>query len=88
MNTNTPIAVTATFHPTGRGAAWRDPQSVAVQHDPARAGVWATVEGKRRLFCLARGVDLYAGPAERRWELRAEALSALRALFTPSLQQG
>ena len=88
MNTNTPIAVTATFHPTGRGAAWRDPQSVAVQHDPARAGVWVTVEGKRRLFCLARGVDLYAGPAERRWELRAEALSALRALFTPSLQQG
>jgi hypothetical protein len=64
VDTNTPIAVTATFYPTGRGAAWRDPQRVEVQHDPARAGVWATVEGKRRLFCLARGVDLYASPAE------------------------
>ncbi len=77
-----PVAILATIHPAGRNAGWRDAQRVEVNHDPARGGVWATVENRRRLFCLATGIELSAPQAhERRWELREPARVELRRLF-------
>jgi hypothetical protein len=80
--TSLPIAILATIHPAGRGAGWRNPQRVEINHDPSRGGVWATVENRRRLFCLATGVELSATQKhERRWELREPARVELRSLF-------
>jgi len=77
-----PVAVLADVHPVGGRAAWRDAQRVEVLHDQARGGVWATVENRRRLFCLATGAELTAALAsERRWELREEARASLRRLY-------
>ena len=77
-----PVAILATIHPAGRNAGWRDARRVEVNHDPARGGVWATIENRRRLFCLATGVELSAPQAhERRWELREPARVELRRLF-------
>ena len=80
--TSLPVAIVATIHPAGRNGGWRNPQLVEVNPDPARGGVWATLENRRRLFCLATGVELSAPLAhERRWELREPARVELRRLF-------
>ena len=80
--TSLPVAIVATIHPAGRHGVWRNPQQVEVNHDPARGGVWATLENRRRLFCLATGVELGAPLVhERRWELREPARVELRRLF-------
>lgn len=76
-----PVTIAAVFAPAGRGAAWRDPQRAEVTHDSARAGVWANVEGRRRLFCLVKGEEISEPtPAARRWTLRADALALLQRL--------
>lgn len=76
-----PVGIVVTFYPAGRRGAWLQPQRVEIKHDAARCGVWATVSGARRLFCLATGVELSAARADRMWMIKPDALALLRPML-------
>lgn len=79
--TLSPVGIVACFHPVGPGASFRDAQRVEITHDPSRAGVWATVADRRRLFCLATGAEMLVRRGDERWMLRSDTLRLLRPLL-------